>query len=93
MTLKQLITSLILCLALGQGYAWAEETPVSATDDVTEDTSTVSHVEAWEDETSQDDDWTWFGMGYESRKSSMEVQGPGNPAAPSSGRGGSGGRK
>jgi hypothetical protein len=93
MTTMQRFSSLILILALGLNNAWAEEGGV-AVDEAPGDTTPVSHIDGWEEESSPEDTWTWFGMGYESRNSGMEMtQGVAGSAASTAIRSGGGGRK
>ena len=88
MTAKQLLISMIFFTALVCSNAWAEETPAAA-GPIPADATPISHIEGWDEEAPQEDSWTWFGMGYESRRSSMEGQGAPAAAAANPIRGGS----
>ena len=71
---------LLLCLAAGG--AWAEEAPSPGA-------SPASNIEGWVDDDNPDastDDWTWFGMGYESR-----ISGNSNSSGAASGGAGAAG--
>ena len=59
-----------LLLSLAAGSAWAD--PPSETG-ATQNRSPASNIEGWNEDEREDDlkdNWTWFGMGYESRISS-----------------------
>ncbi|MEN8178823.1 MAG: hypothetical protein ABFS39_09395 [Pseudomonadota bacterium] len=64
MRLERLVLTLTLFLALAAGSAWADETPV----DTPNDSPTPSNIEGWDEDADKDDNWTFFGMGYESRQ-------------------------
>jgi hypothetical protein len=55
----------------------------------------TSNMDSWQDEESRKGSWTWFGMGYESRRSAASVAAPGGGGGGSAGggKGGPGGRK
>lgn len=62
---EQLLLTLLLFLALAAGSAWADEAPV----DSSEDTSRPSNIEGWDvDPQEEEDNWTFFGIGFESRQ-------------------------
>jgi hypothetical protein len=57
---------ILLCLTLAGGSAWAEE----KTPDRGNQHPSPSHIEGWQDGDQNEEDngnWTWFGMGYDSR--------------------------
>lgn len=81
------IFALAVSLAAGNARGAEETSGTPATDDTA---PRASNMESWQEE-DRKDSWTWFGMGYESRKSISQTPGPTNPGTP--GRNGPGGKK
>jgi len=67
------LTCLLIVLT-AVGNAWGERQ--STRDDGSEDLPRPVNQDSWGDEERNEDSWTWFGMGYESR-----TPGAGNLAA------------
>lgn len=78
------ILALTLCLPLGNVWC-AEAIEDVAGNDVTAPGPKTSNMESWQED-ERKDSWTWFGMGYESRRASSTPQG--SPAAGTGGKGG-----
>ena len=70
---KRLILSLTLALCLAAVNARGDEE--TAADEETDTTTEPSNIEGWEEEDPENENWTWWGMGYESRRPSV---GPGS---------------
>ena len=93
--INQLLLSLLIAMTPAVS-AIAEETLDSSA--VNESAEESSNMQSWEDEDHRNN-WTWFGMGYESRRSFSEKKGATNPATSSgtgaghAGPGGPGGRR
>ena len=68
--------------------AFAEDASDAST--TSESVDEPSNMQSWEDDDHRNN-WTWFGMGYESRRSFSEKKGAGNPAASGGPGGGHGG--
>ena len=81
------LSLLTLLSMLMAGSAFAEQASSDAKPE--ESPSPASNMESWEKDDRRQD-WTWFGMGYESRRSFSDMKGAPNPGA-SPGSGGSGG--
>ncbi len=85
---KPILLLLLISTAMATN-AWAEETPGAVNADEAPEQS--SNMQSWEDE-DRKDNWTWFGMGYESRRSFSDMNGtPGTGASGGAGPGGPGG--
>jgi hypothetical protein len=85
-------------LALAVSLASASVRGAEETGNETGSESTAprtSNMESWQTEEDRRDNWTWFGMGYESRRAASPVGGSsatGNTGG-GTGKGGPGGRK
>ncbi|MEJ2466107.1 MAG: hypothetical protein P8045_10445 [Candidatus Thiodiazotropha sp.] len=66
---------------------WAAESETANADSGDDTASQTSNIQSWQEKERRDDNWTWFGMGYESRRSFSEAKG-----APASGAAGGGGK-
>ena len=90
---KRLILSLALALSLATVNAWGDEE--AAVEEESDTTTESSNIEGWVEE-QEDHTWTWFGMGYESRREAASNQ-PGRSSAgsggPSVGPGSGGGKR
>jgi hypothetical protein len=65
-TPAQTVLTSLLAMLMVMGNAWGER---EFTRDDSSDTSPqLANIEGWGVEEESDDPWTWFGMGYESRK-------------------------
>lgn len=94
--INQLLLTLLTVMAPLANAADEDAVDASAT---TEAAVEPSNRQSWEDD-DRVNNWTWFGMGYESRRSFSEMKGAANPASPGgagaggpAGPGGPGGRK
>ncbi len=81
---KSLMTLLGLAATLN---VWGADA-TSATADTDGTASQTSNMQSWQED-ERKDNWTWFGMGYESRRSLSDR---GGAAAPGTGGGGGGGK-
>jgi hypothetical protein len=73
---------------------WGEEGAAADADGHTS-TPQTSNMQRWQED-DRKDNWTWFGMSYESRRSFTESKGaasPGGGGGKGSGAGGPGGRR
>ena len=77
-----------LAMLLGMTAAlnvWGEETAAGATD-AADPSPQTSNMQSWQSDERQDN-WTWFGMGYESRRSFTDAKGGVTPGAGGGGKG------
>ena len=81
---------LIGTLILSANRLWADSSGESgfATDDQAHETSAL---ESWQED-EREERWTWFGMGYESRRESAGNHGNTSPGGGNKGSGGTGPR-
>lgn len=82
------ILAILLLLCMGQ--LWADD---NASDNVDTDLEQPSNMESWQEGWQKEDkssDWTWFGMGYESRRAASAAQGGTSSGSPARGQGGNG---
>lgn len=78
-----------LALIMASSNAWsAEAIEDTAGKDVNDHRPQTSNMDSWQEDERRNS-WTWFGMGYESRRASSIPQG--SPAAGAGGKGGQGG--
>ncbi|MEJ2394751.1 MAG: hypothetical protein P8Z77_08200 [Candidatus Thiodiazotropha sp.] len=71
---------------------WAAESETANADSGDDTASQTSNIQSWQEKERRDDNWTWFGMGYESRRSFSESKGARASGAAGGGKGsGSGG--
>ena len=82
------ILALAVSLAAGNVLGAEDTSGASGTDDNAPGTAT--NMESWQEE-DRKDSWTWFGMGYESRRSNSQT--PVSPNQGTPGRNGHGGKK
>lgn len=86
---------LISVLLLSAGRLWADDSGVGSQieDDQESETSALdSWQEGWQED-EKGDGWTWFGMGYESRRGSSANHSATSPGGTNKGSGGNGGPK
>lgn len=85
----------LLTLAISLASANVRGAEETGNTPVTEETAPrTSNMESWQDEEERKGSWTWFGMGYESRRSATSVTAPGGGGTGGGGgKGGPGGRK
>lgn len=89
--INQLLLTLLFAMTPAVN-AYAEDAG-DASSTANESVAEPSNMQSWEEEDHRSN-WTWFGMGYESRRSFSEKKGASNPAAsggPGAGHGGPGG--
>lgn len=73
------LLTLTLFLALAAGNAWAEET---AGNDTPDSSSQPSNIDDWDEDVHEpDNDWTFFGMGFESRQAASGASSAGGGAS------------
>jgi hypothetical protein len=71
---------------------WAAESETATTDSGDDTASQTSNIQSWQEKDRRNNNWTWFGMGYESRRSFSESKGARASGAAGGGKGsGSGG--
>ncbi len=91
MTRSAYIGILTILLLLSMGRLWAADG--SENDDVDTDLEQPSNMESWQEgwqKEDKDSEWTWFGMGYESRRAASGSQGGTSSSNPTRGSNGKG---
>jgi hypothetical protein len=84
------ILPLLLLLQVGHALATDEDAHAGATENADRPPSNMeSWQEEWRDE-GKASGWTWFGMGYESRRAASPAPGGNNAGGPGKGAGGNG---
>ncbi len=89
-SLSTVVLTLLLLLAAGVLHAAEAGDESNAT---RKDEAESSNMQSWQDDWRSDEKnrgWTWFGMGYESRRASSESAGGGSSGGPAKGPGGNG---
>jgi len=75
---------------------WAADDAVGASSAPSPTAEAPSNRQSWQED-DRENRWTWFGMGYESRRSFSEMKGASTPAATGGGspggQGGHGGKR
>jgi hypothetical protein len=82
---------LTILLLLSMGQLWADDGVEN--DAIDTDLEQPSNMESWQEGWQNDEkssEWTWFGMGYESRRAASGSQGGASSGGPTRGQNGNG---